>query len=109
MNQTSLVLGVEAVKDEAWFQECVGRIVDTRERAKQTFTELGFSYPEPSANFIFVTHPKYPAKDLFAALREKDIYVRYFNQPRIDNYLRVTIGTDAQMNVFFDYLRQLMA
>ncbi len=104
MNQTSMILGVEAVKDDAWFKECISRIRATRERAKERFAALGFVYPEPGANFIFVTHPEYQAKELFAALREKDIYVRYFNQPRIDNYLRITIGTDAQMDALFDFL-----
>lgn len=108
MNQTSLVLGVEAVKDDQWFKECIGRIMATRERAKQSFTELGFVYPEPGANFIFVTHPEYPAKELFTALREKDIYVRYFDQPGIDNYLRITIGTDEQMDALFNFLRGYM-
>ena len=49
------------------------------------------------ANFVFVTHPKFAAKDIFGALREERIYVRYFNLPRIDNYLRITIGTDEEM------------
>ena len=71
-------------------------------------TDLGFTYPEPGANFIFVTHPDYPAKELFAALREKDIYVRYFDKPRINNYLRVTIGTDEQMEALFAFLKEYM-
>lgn len=108
MNQTSLILGAEAVKDDEYFHECVEKIRRTRDKAKEEFSALGFTYPEPGANFIFVTHPDYPASELFAALREKDIYVRYFNQPRIDNYLRVTIGTDAQMTALFDFLREYM-
>lgn len=108
MNQTSLIIGAEAVKDDDYFHECVNKIRRTRDRAKTEFTSLGFHYPEPGANFIFVTHPEYPARELFAALREKDIYVRYFNQPRIDNYLRVTIGTDDQMDRLFNFLREYM-
>ena len=59
-------------------------------------------------NFLFITHPDYPAKELFQALRQKDIYVRYFDQPRINNYLRVTIGTDEQMEAFYEFLRDYM-
>lgn len=106
MNQTSLVMGAEAVKDDAYFRACVNKIKATRERAKTAFAELGFDYPEPGANFIFVSHPKYPARDIFEALRAEDIYVRYFDKPGINNYLRITIGTDEEMDTLFDFLRE---
>lgn len=108
MSQTALALGVEAVRDDVYFKACTAKIRATREKAKQAFTALGFTYPEPGGNFIFVTHPDYPAKELFAALREKDIYVRYFDKPRINNYLRVTIGTDEQMEALFAFLKEYM-
>lgn len=108
MNLPSLLLGVEAVKDGAYFRSCISRILATRERAKAAFAERGFSCPEPGANFIFVTHPEYAARELFTALRAKDIYVRYFDQPRIDNYLRITIGTDAEMDALFKALDEIM-
>ena len=108
MSQTALALGVEAVRDDVYFKACTAKIRATREKAKQAFTDLGFTYPEPGANFIFVTHPDYPGKELFAALREKDIYVRYFDKPRINNYLRVTIGTDEQMEALFAFLKEYM-
>lgn len=108
MSQTALALGVEAVRDDVYFKACTAKIRATREKAKQVFTDLGFTYPEPGANFIFVTHPDYPAKELFAALRKKDIYVRYFDKPRINNYLRVTIGTDEQMEALFAFLKEYM-
>ena len=76
MNQTSLVCGAEAVKDETYFKETVNKIVETREWAKEQFKELGFEYPESQANFIFVTHPKLDAKQLFTALKKANIYVR---------------------------------
>ena len=108
MNQTSLKYGVEAVKDEAYFREVTGRIMETREHAKEVLSGMGFTFPDSLTNFLFITHPEYRAKDLFEALREEDIYVRYFSLPRIDNYLRVTIGTDEQMEVFYDFLRRYM-
>ena len=105
MNQTSLVCGVEAVKDKAYFEETVQKIIETREWAKKEFEALGFRCLESGANFIFVTHPKYDAKELFDALRDNGIYVRYWGSEKIDQYLRVTIGIKEEMNVLFDFLR----
>lgn len=109
MNQTSLVCGAEAVKDETYFKETVNKIVETREWAKEQFKELGFEYPESQANFIFVTHPKLDAKQLFTALKKANIYVRYWGSERIEQYLRVTIGTKEEMKTFFSFLRQYIA
>lgn len=108
MNQTSLKYGVEAVKDEVYFCETTKKIIKTREHAKEVLSELGFEFPDSKANFLFISHPKYRAKDLFEALRQENIYVRYFSLPRIDNYLRVTIGTDEQMEAFYAFLRRYM-
>ena len=108
MDQTALSCGVAAVKDEAYFQETTDKIKKTRENAKVELAKLGFSFQDSKANFLFITHPEYQAKDLFQALREEGIYVRYFAQPRIDNYLRVSIGTDGQMEALYAFLRQYM-
>lgn len=108
MNQTSLKYGVEAVLDEAYFRETTERIVKTREQAKKVLGEMGFSFPDSKANFLFITHSEFAAKDLFEALKKEDIYVRYFSLPRIDNYLRVTIGTEEQMEAFYEFLRRYM-
>ena len=105
MNRTSICCGVEAVKDDAYFKETTAKIVKTREWAKEELRKLGFSFPDSMANFIFATHESVPAKEIFAALREADIYVRYFNSPRIDNYLRITIGTEGEMERLFEFLR----
>ncbi len=108
MNQVSLKIGAEAVKDDAYFKEITGKISRTRERAKEVLSGMGFCFPDSKANFLFITHPKYPAGELFEALRAEDIYVRYFPLPRIDNYLRVTIGTEEQMEVFYSFLRRYL-
>lgn len=105
MNQTSLQLGVEAVKDEAYFRETADKIIATREMAKEEFRKLGFSFPDSMANFLFVKHEKMKAKELFEALKDKGIFVRYFNKPRIDNYLRITIGTDKEMKILIDSIK----
>jgi histidinol-phosphate aminotransferase len=108
MNLASLQIGVEAVKNEAYFKETTAKIVATRERAKMRFRELGFSFPDSMANFIFVTHERVPAKQIFEALKEQQIYVRYFAQPRLDNYLRVTVGTDEEMDELFAFLEKYL-
>ncbi len=107
MNYAALQLGVEAVKDEAYFQESCGKIMRTRERAKKEFTRLGFTFPESYGNFMFVSHDRVPAREIFERLRENDIYVRYWNKERIDNYLRVTIGTDEQMEALYRALEKI--
>jgi histidinol-phosphate aminotransferase len=109
MNHTSILAGVEAVKDVAYFNEGIKRIVATRTMAEQEFLKLGFSFLPSAANFLFVTHESIPAKEILDALREKHIFVRYFNEPRINNYLRVTIGTDEEMKCLFDFLQKYVA
>lgn len=98
MNMTALTLGVEVVKDDAYFKETLQKVINTRERVKDELKELGFYFQDSKSNFIFASHPNYPAKELFEALKQAGIYVRYFNKPRIDNYLRISIGTDAEMD-----------
>lgn len=105
MNRTSISCGVEAVKDDEYFKEMTAKIVATREWAKEELIKLGFTFPDSMANFIFATHHSVPAKEIFDALREANIYVRYFNSPRIDNYLRITIGTRGEMEKLFEFLR----
>lgn len=108
MNRTSICCGAEAVKDDGYFKEITQKIIDTREWAKEEFTKLGFSFTDSKANFIFATHESVPAKEIFEALRAADIYVRYFNLPRIDNYLRITIGTKEEMEKLFGFLRNYL-
>lgn len=108
LGMPSLELGVAAVEDEAYFQKTLRMIKATRERSKKRLTELGFVYPESSANFIFATHTECEAKVLFEALKKEQIYVRYFAKPGIDQYLRITIGTDEEMDLLFEALERLV-
>ncbi len=108
MNLPSQELGVEAVKDDVYFKETTGKIVATREWVKKELKELGFSFPDSMANFVFASHETVPAQEIFMALREADIYVRYWNKPRINNSLRITIGTDEEMKCLVDFLKKYL-
>lgn len=105
LNRMTIEIGAAAMSDKAYFEETVQKIIETREWAKKEFKKLGFNFFDSKSNFIFVTHPDYNAKDLFLALRENNIFVRYFNDDRISNYLRITIGTKKEMETLFDFLR----
>lgn len=108
MNQAALICGVEAVKDREYFEESLHKIINTRQWAKGRFEELGFRCLDSRANFVFVTHPKYDAKELFEALKENGIYVRYWGSERIEQYLRITIGTREEMEALFEFLVKYM-
>lgn len=108
MNTTSLALGVEAVRDEAYFEECCEKIVRTRERAEKELERRGFVFPKSCANFIFASHKSVSAHEIFEALKRNDIYVRWWDKDRIDNYLRITIGTDEQMEALYRALDKIV-
>ncbi len=108
MSRAALELGVAAVKADAYFKETCGRILRTRERVKGELRELGFMFPDSKTNFIFAAHESIPAKQIFEALKEEGIYVRYFAKPRIDNYLRITVGTDEEMDRLISFLKEYM-
>jgi len=108
MNRPSLILGVEAIRDKEYFEKTVAKIIATRERVKKELTDLGFHFPDAKANFIFASHERVPAQEIFQALKERDIYVRYWNKPRIHNYLRITIGTDEEMDQLLAFLKEYL-
>ena len=108
MSRVALLCGVEAVNDKAYFEKHVKKICDTREKTKKALAALGFSFPDSQSNFIFASHKSMPAKEIFTALKERNIFVRYFNKPGIDNYLRITIGTDEQMQALEAALREIL-
>ena len=90
------------------FKEITGKIIATRERVKDEMANLGFSFTDSKANFLFATHERVPAQEIFQALKENGIYVRYWNKPRINNRLRITIGTDEQMDKMLAFLKDYL-
>ena len=109
MNRTSLAAGVAAIGDRDYFEDTCQKIMDTREWTQKELTVLGFTFQDSKANFIFAAHKTCPAKQIFEALRAKHIYVRYFAKPRIDNYLRISIGTREEMEQLIRFLKDYLA
>jgi histidinol-phosphate aminotransferase len=91
-----------AIADVPYYTEITRRVVATRKRTAAALTALGFEVIPSQANFLFIRSPKQTAAALFAALRERGILVRHFNKPRIAGFLRVSIGTDPDMDAFLD-------
>lgn len=108
MNRPSILLGAASIEDEEYFQETTQKIIHTREWVKEELRDLGFVFPDSAANFIFASHKNVPAKEIFEAARAENIYVRYFARERIDNYLRITIGTDEEMKALIDFLKRFL-
>lgn len=109
MNYPAQLMGAEAVRDDVYFKAVTAKIVDTRERVRGELAQLGFTFPDSRANFLFASHETVPAEEIFKALREADIYVRHWNRPRISNSMRITIGTDGQMDRLIGFLKEFLA
>lgn len=105
LNMPAIDLATLAVESEEYYEEITAKIIATRERTVKALVELGFTCLPSSANFVFAKHERIPAETIFNALKERGIYVRYFNAPRINEYLRITIGTDEEMDKVLDFLK----
>ena len=108
MNLPAIKLGVEAVRDREYFESTVQKIIKTREWTKDQLKKLGFAFTDSKSNFLFATHEKVPAQQIFDELRKRKIYVRHWNKPRIENYLRITIGTPQQMEKLCETLEEIL-
>lgn len=106
ISQIGISLGIAALKEEEYFKDCIQKILNTREWTKEQLEELSFKVLNSSSNFLFVSHETIPAKELFEVLRLNHIFVRYFDKPRINNYLRITIGTEKEMKELISFLKQ---
>lgn len=97
--------GVAAVEDEEYFQSTLKKVIAVRERLAKELRAMGFQLPDSRTNFLFATHPRYSAQEIFEYLKTRDIYVRWFNKPRINNYLRITVGTDDEADALISSLK----
>jgi len=107
IDRLALAGAAAAFEDQAYFAETTRKVVATRERTTIGLRKLGFRVIESRANFLFASHPEHQAASLFQELKRKGILVRYFNQPRIDNFLRISIGTDEEMDALIQTLEEI--
>lgn len=108
MTRLSVEIGAAAIRDKAYFEEMRKRVVDTREWTKKELTRLGFTFGDSKTNFIFAKHKTIPGEVFFEELRKKHIFVRRFgNNPRIKDYLRISIGTQKEMEILVQELEKI--
>lgn len=108
MNPITQLCGAASMADEEYFRETVDRIIATRERSKARLADLGFVFPDSKTNFIFASPQKVSAKVIFEELKKRNIFVRYWNKPIICDYLRISIGTDEEMDRLFNALEEII-
>lgn len=109
LDRLALAGAVASVQDEAYFRHSCDRVIELRERLTVDLARLGFEVLPSAANFVFARHPAHDAAEVSAALRKRAIIVRHFAKTRIDQFLRITVGTDAQCAAFIEALREILA
>ena len=105
LDSVAIAAGTASVEDEDYFRETIAKVIATRTRLTEELRALGFDVKDSSANFVFAQHPEYRAKDICEYLKTRDIYVRYFSKARIDNRLRITVGTDEEIDALLAALK----
>lgn len=108
LDRVALAGALESFQDEAYFQDARQKVITTREQTVKKMKDMGFLVIPSVANFIFISHPLLPASIIYQQLREKGILVRYFNKPRIDDFLRVSIGSDDEMERFLQDITEIV-
>ena len=97
-----------SIADEDYFQQCRQRIIDSRERLANSLAALDFEVLPSQSNFLLAKHAGRSAQSLYLELKNAGILVRYFNKPRIENWLRITVGSDAECDQLLESLRQIL-
>lgn len=108
VDSISIQMGVASVKDDAYFKQTISKIIATRTDVTNQLRQLGFEVLDSCTNFIMATHKDLNIKEMFEYLKTQKVFIRYFNQPRIDKYVRITIGTDEEMAVLMSKIKEYM-
>ncbi len=108
VDSLSIAMGTASVKDDEYFRSTVNKIIATRIRVTNELRKLGFEVLNSSTNFIMATHNDYDMKEMFEYLKSKKVFIRYFNLPRIEKYVRISIGTDDEMDVFIKNVKNFL-
>jgi histidinol-phosphate aminotransferase len=109
LDRLAQVAATAAYEDDAWFRDTRAKVIASRERLAAGLTALGFEVVPSAANLLFARHEGYDAATLVLRLREKEIFVRHFKAPRIDQHLRISVGTDAECDILLDALREIFS
>ncbi len=110
VNRLSILLGAAAMRDEAYFAGLRSEVVSSREYITEQLRGMGFTVPESKANFVFAgANPKLGGADYYRKLRENGILVRHFDQPRIEDFVRITVGTREQMEILARTTKTILA
>ncbi|MBO4685268.1 MAG: histidinol-phosphate transaminase [Lachnospiraceae bacterium] len=109
MDSLTIRIGAASMRDTDYWKATCAKIVATREAYRPKLEELGFTVLPSTTNFYFATHKSVPAETIFTELKKRDIFVRFWNKPRINNHLRITIGTDAEMDALIAALKEILA
>ncbi len=108
VNSLTLRIGEAIMEDTAYFQKTCDKIIATREATIIRLTSLGFKILHSKTNFVFAKHHKVCGKDFYEKLKEKGVLIRHFNAKRIADYIRITIGTNEQMQVLFEKVEEIL-
>jgi len=109
LDRLAIAGAVAAIEDEVHFEQCCRAVIASRDQLSADLTGLGFAVLPSAANFVFARHPRHDAGELAKALRDQSIIVRHFKLPRIDQFLRITVGTDDECQALITALRQITA
>jgi histidinol-phosphate aminotransferase len=109
INRLSERIAIESFKDEEYYKECLNKIINTRNNMKDNLNNLGFKVLDSKSNFLFIEHKDILAEKIFTKMREQGVLIRYFNKNRIDNFLRVSIGTEVEMGIFINKLKIVLS
>lgn len=108
VDSLSIEMGAASIEDDEYFKSTCKKVIETRERVTLELEKLGFDVLDSQTNFIFVTHNKHNMKALFEYLKTQKVFIRYFSLPRIENYVRITIGTNEEMDIFLEKTKEFI-
>ena len=109
VNRLTCLAGIAAMEDEEYFQTCTRTVARTREKTAAALKTMGFTLTDSKANFLFAESSRIPGGELYRKLKEKGILVRHFDKPRLENRLRITVGSEQQMEALLTALKELGA
>lgn len=105
VDSVSIAAGTASILDDEYFKKMCAKIIATRERVTEEMRSMGFTVLDSSANFVFATKDGASMKDMFEYLKTKKVFIRYFSVPRIENYVRISIGTDEEMDILLKEMK----